>query len=760
MRTIALLSLLLTCVLPASHAVDAGAEEAALKRGLTAYYPLLEDANDHSGNGLNGTAHGVGFDAEDGARFDGRGAYIEVPDNPALDFGDKPFSIAAWVHTAFDVTDAFGDILGKFDGDTRRGFNFVLQDFTGVGTTQANARNLFFGVDDGTEAEAWVDRGRPGNAQMVFALCVFEGALYAGTFEGGAGERGHIYRLENGDTWVECGAPHPSNAITSLAVHNGKLYAGASHYRSRGSSLEESENTTDGGQIYRYEGNNEWSDMGKIGESEAVGGMASFEGDLYASSLYAPPGLFRYSPGKGWIDLGNPGARVVALGIHDGAIYGSGYDIDYGGVYRFDSEESTWTDCGTSADTTQTYSFATHRGRLFVGTWPSGRVYRYGGEQSWENTGQLGEELEVMGMAVYNGKLYGGTLPLAEVYRYDGDGNWHNTGRIDHTPDVKYRRAWSMAVYNGQLFCGTLPSGHVWSLQTGQGVSHDASLKPGLRHVAATRDGNTLTLYAEGEVVGKRSVGDGAITVDNDAPMTLGFGAHDYFNGRIKDLRIYNRALEAADVATLFHAKAGKSPLLDFPLACNFDPNTIDAPLSEAHAWRMTDYTGTGEVHAADGVATIGQGNDMSGIVWTGDLIRMNYEITLDAMRTEGEDFFCGLTFPYGDDPCSLICGGWGGTLVGLSSLDYYDAYNNETARFREFENDRWYAIRLRATPSRIEAWIDEEQMVNVETKGRTIGIRWEMEKIVPLGIATWRTTGAVRDIKIRAIGDPEAPRE
>jgi hypothetical protein len=172
---------------------------------------------------------------------------------------------------------------------------------------------------------------------------------------------------------------------------------------------------------------------------------------------------------------------------------------------------------------------------------------------------------------------------------------------------------------------------------------------------------------------------------------------------------------------------------------------------SESRGWKISDFSGSGEVRVEDGTAYLAPGNDMTGITWRGPLVRMNYEVSLDAKRTEGSDFFCGLTFPYGEEPCSFIVGGWGGTCVGISSIDYYDAYNNETARFRDFEMDRWYRIRVRVTPEKIEAWIDDEQMVDIETKGRTIGIRWEVQPSVPLGVATWRTGGAVRNVKIHA---------
>lgn len=192
---------------------------------------------------------------------------------------------------------------------------------------------------------------------------------------------------------------------------------------------------------------------------------------------------------------------------------------------------------------------------------------------------------------------------------------------------------------------------------------------------------------------------------------------------------------------------------LDFPLTHNMKKDG-SGPADEfvvSKHWIVSDFPGTGAVWTQDGAVYIGKGNDMTGIKWTGPLVKMNYEVTLEAMRAEGDDFFCGLTFPYGEDPCSLIVGGWGGTLVGISSLDYIDASENGTARHRDFENGKWYPIRLRVTPEKIEAWIDEEKLVDVETKGRKIGIRWEMEFSRPFGFATWRTTGAIRNVKFRA---------
>lgn len=165
--------------------------------------------------------------------------------------------------------------------------------------------------------------------------------------------------------------------------------------------------------------------------------------------------------------------------------------------------------------------------------------------------------------------------------------------------------------------------------------------------------------------------------------------------------------------------------------------------------WVAADYEEGGKVLLKEGMIVIEKGNDMTGVKWTGPLMRMNYELSLEAMRIAGEDFFCGLTFPYGKDPCTLICGGWGGSLVGLSNIDYYDAANNATGTSMSFDNGKWYPIRVRVTPAKIEAWIEGDQMIDFETADHKIGIRYEVTPCKPLGIATWRTTGAVRNIKV-----------
>ncbi|MFZ2642930.1 MAG: DUF1080 domain-containing protein [Verrucomicrobiia bacterium] len=171
--------------------------------------------------------------------------------------------------------------------------------------------------------------------------------------------------------------------------------------------------------------------------------------------------------------------------------------------------------------------------------------------------------------------------------------------------------------------------------------------------------------------------------------------------------------------------------------------------------WKLTDFIGKGKVEVKDGTIVLGTGRDLTGIsiADTNSVPRMDYELELEAKRAGGYDFFCGLTFPVGKSYCTLILGGWGGSVVGISSIDGMDASENETSKSMEFVKDRWYAIRVRVTSEKLECWIDKEQVVDVTTTGKKISMRFgEIEESAPLGIASYDTTGVLRNLRIRRL--------
>ena len=172
--------------------------------------------------------------------------------------------------------------------------------------------------------------------------------------------------------------------------------------------------------------------------------------------------------------------------------------------------------------------------------------------------------------------------------------------------------------------------------------------------------------------------------------------------------------------------------------------------------WHETAFAGHGDVHCQDGVIVLGLGNPFTGVNWTNDFPKMNYEVAFDAMRVMGSDFFCGLTVPVGDSFCSLIAGGWGGSLVGISSLDGMDASENETTKFVTIESGRWYRIRLRVTEKKLQAWIDQERLVDVDTSEKKVALRpGDIEMSKPFGVAAWQTGSAFREIKCRTVSGP-----
>jgi len=206
-------------------------------------------------------------------------------------------------------------------------------------------------------------------------------------------------------------------------------------------------------------------------------------------------------------------------------------------------------------------------------------------------------------------------------------------------------------------------------------------------------------------------------------------------------------------------AQAATTPTKAPPSEARGGENLFDG--KTLSGWAQSGFEGEAPVKVINpfkdgrGAIVLEKGTTLSGITWTrgGVLPRSNYEITLEAMKLDGTDFFCGLTFPVGKSACTFVVGGWGGTVVGLSSIDHVDASENETTQGMEFDLNRWYRIRVRVTDEKIQAWIDDELKCEVETKGRIITLRpGDIQKSLPLGIASYMTRAAVRDIRLRRL--------
>lgn len=167
--------------------------------------------------------------------------------------------------------------------------------------------------------------------------------------------------------------------------------------------------------------------------------------------------------------------------------------------------------------------------------------------------------------------------------------------------------------------------------------------------------------------------------------------------------------------------------------------------------WKVSNFGSEGEIKVVDGCIELGYGYPITGIHWAGDTLpKDHYSIEFDAMKTEGNDFFVGLTFPVRGDFCSLILGGWGGTTCGLSSFDYRDASDNETTFYRDFDLNRWYHVKMVVSGDRLQTFVDSEKVIDTEIKGRKVHIRPEVEPSRPLGLCSFETVARYRNILVK----------
>lgn len=169
--------------------------------------------------------------------------------------------------------------------------------------------------------------------------------------------------------------------------------------------------------------------------------------------------------------------------------------------------------------------------------------------------------------------------------------------------------------------------------------------------------------------------------------------------------------------------------------------------------WEITNFGPQGPVTVSGGQIVLGMGEGCTGITYKKEFPELDYKVTLDAKRVAGNDFFCGMTFPVGKEPCTLIVGGWGGTTVGLSSINRKDASENQTTTYMNFERGRWYRIALIVKKDTIRAYIDDKLIVDYNrAKDDVLSVRPEVVLSKPFGITSWYTTAALKDIRLERL--------
>jgi hypothetical protein len=167
--------------------------------------------------------------------------------------------------------------------------------------------------------------------------------------------------------------------------------------------------------------------------------------------------------------------------------------------------------------------------------------------------------------------------------------------------------------------------------------------------------------------------------------------------------------------------------------------------------WKAVDFPRAGAVRVENGELRLEPGAPMTGITWAGFGAKASYEVRFEAARQKGNDFFASLTFPYEESHATWVNGGWGGDIVGVSSIDGWDASENETRTYFTFEPGRYYKFRLEVDAGRIRCHIDDKLVVDLKVNGRTIGLRRGMDVTRPLSLFSYNTGASVRKLEWRA---------
>lgn len=405
-------------------------------------------------DGVDGRPHGAAW-------FNGIDSYLRVSDAPDLAFGTRPFTVAAWVKPA-PFAAAEGDLFSKFDSDSRKGWHWTIGGFGSGYSSIGDCRYSRFAIDNGSEV-TWTDSGKPRDDNtLITAMVTYQGKLYAGIADALTDEDAcHVYRYEGDGEWTDVGrigTDVKTRSVQSMIVHQGSLYAGS------GTWNWPIPNARLGGpnRVFRYCGGTEWEDIGGFGIAQRVLCLASWQGDLYAGDDEGQ--CYRYDGGQRWTYCGQLGQenRLNSMTVWRDRLYGA----SHGNIYLYEGGE-TWSLIGDHPfGITQIHKLNVYNGDLIVGTWHRGYVLKYLGAGEWESVGTVGidpeEKInEINDLIVFNGKCYAGVIPKAELYRFERPGHWTNFGRLVNNPEwavqdpVSWTRIPCFGIWNGNLYAGT-----------------------------------------------------------------------------------------------------------------------------------------------------------------------------------------------------------------------------------------------------------------------------------------------------------------
>ena len=84
-------------------------------------------------------------------------------------------------------------------------------------------------------------------------------------------------------------------------------------------------------------------------------------------------------------------------------------------------------------------------------------------------------------------------------------------------------------------------------------MSYDRDLGSGWQHIAVVKEGGRLKLYINGDLsVSSPPFESEDYDVSSDEPLKIGCGPIDYFSGKIREVRIYNRPIDDGQVREIY----------------------------------------------------------------------------------------------------------------------------------------------------------------------------------------------------------------
>jgi len=166
--------------------------------------------------------------------------------------------------------------------------------------------------------------------------------------------------------------------------------------------------------------------------------------------------MYRFDDPDWTLMIHQPPKRPNVLLVYGGELYTGIYsstDSD-ARVYKYDSGTDLWSQVGGTLSTNKSvYSMiefdytGTGEGQIYVGTYPSGIVYRLDDGPVWTSVGRLGAEVSIISLAAIDNHfvvLYGAGHQ-GKVYRFDGESTWTAI-----SPDNYYGQY--LIIFNDELY--------------------------------------------------------------------------------------------------------------------------------------------------------------------------------------------------------------------------------------------------------------------------------------------------------------------